>query len=30
MTVMNLGEMRRSRASEIEIRLVSLSAIEAV
>ena len=30
MTVIKMGEMRRSRASEIETRLVSLSAIEAV
>jgi len=30
MTVINMGEMRRSRAYEIETRLVSLSAIEAV
>lgn len=30
MTVINMGDMRRSRASEIENRLVSLGAIEAV
>jgi hypothetical protein len=30
MTVITMGDMRRSRASEIENRLVSLGAIEAV